>query len=236
MSRTYRNTKKKQGVPKWSQRNFNQFQLDMIDIPAPKRPPNKYVFVAEVITVPSNRKPPKDLKDPRWVTKGTPHAIAERVPDGDNWWTRETGRYYLPEPEHQVEKKRWKHKYDRTYDNRDDWREAWRREWDHREVFEHVHKNQTGGSRRAGEWAQYEKRKKRCELRREGVNHCRNWEDEYHFNEHLLPYIYILDNTNDDYWDWGDEFNWLDDYDSEYDEPNYSEHYDVDDFYYDWEE
>ena len=64
-------------------------------------------------------------------------------------------------------------------------------------------------------------------LRREGLEIIRNWDDEYHLNQHLEPFNWLLDDDYEyeyqSYWD-----DWLDREDED-------DYYDIEDDYQDYE-
>lgn len=79
------------------------------------------------------------------------------------------------------------------------------------------------------------KRFARRRLRREGLEIIRNWEDEYHLNQHLEPFNWALDDAfdHDDYYiGLYDDPNWddWDDRDHYLNEPEFDDPFD---YYYD---
>lgn len=232
MSRTYRKTKKKQGARGNWRTNWTQYQLDMKDVPPPHRENARYKRVTEEVTIPGHREAPKDPKDPRWCTKGQPGAIPEYITEYKetislvngvlslvSWpQKKESGRYYLAQPETKVMKTRRKRIY--VPIEIIDW-DAERKIWDHHAIFNHIRKN-GGTRRRKRRTAAYYKRRNIRNMRLKGKEQLRKWEDEYHLNQHLEPYNWVLDDEieNDP---WYEEMDWwyepFEDYEYPKDEP-----------------
>lgn len=72
-----------------------------------------------------------------------------------------------------------------------DW-DAERKIWDHHAIFNHIRKN-GGTRRRKRRTAAYYKRRNIRNMRLKGKEQLRKWEDEYHLNQHLEPYNWVLD-------------------------------------------
>lgn len=230
MSRTYRKTSTKQGSP----RNWGRRSMAKMDHTKAKKPKPYTVKTGLYQRVTEQRETdyacycPVELRT--YVSPGTPQAHEELGPvitwGGAPLYIcrREPSKWYLVPPNVMTS---------RTYDKylgpnpEFDWdysSEVNRQE----RLFDHVHRNRTGGRSRAME--RYKKRRKSRIRRLEGKEFIRTYEHEDHIiYEHELSYI-------DDYDEYEDYQNYLYELDREdYDEPEfyYEEPYDYD--YLDWD-
>lgn len=229
MSRTYRKTSTKQGSP----RNWGRRSMAKMDHTKAKKPEpygiksGLYELVTETCVVTYGGDNPwwtyNLVKwDIEYVNKGTPLAIQEY---SDNKWMQiPTGRWYK-KPNPQTISRTYR-KYLGPNPEFD---------WDHSSevnrqelLFDHVHRNRTGGRSRATE--RYKKRRKSRTRRLEGKEFLRTYEHEDHIvYEDELSYIDYDQEYYDHVWSaFADTEEIPCDYDDGWDDyPYYYEDYDV---------
>lgn len=208
MSRTYRKTSRKHGKPLfWGSRHMAQFDHNK----AKKVEPygiksGLYEKVTETYETDYKTHCPYEKRI--YVPQGTPKAY-EQLGTVITW-----GRY--PEPTRR-EPSKWflippNEIKTRTYKKYlginpeyvwSDQRKVWEQEY----LFDFVRKNKTPHRKRKTQ--AHHKRGEITAIRRRGKDFIRNWEDEYHLNQHLEPHNWVLDSYDgwleeyyeeDDYW------------------------------------